>query len=85
MTVQGYTPKWNDLNHNNTQRNAEGYALCENCGCAENSKQAADVCWEGPTVKRLRRHVREGLQAEAEKIPQWMKDIHAAALEGEKE
>jgi len=75
MGVSSHTSKWNRLNHDWSGKPDDGYAVCWNCDCREDSNEAADICWEGPVIKRLRGVIRSGLAREVERIPQWMKDI----------
>lgn len=51
MSTDGYTHKWNRLNHDMGGGTIGGYALCANCGCLENSDYAAEPCAKGPAVR----------------------------------
>jgi hypothetical protein len=73
--AMSWAPQWDRLNHNWIGTPRGGYAVCANCDCQENSSDAANVCWEGPTVEKLRDQVRIGLRAKREQIPKWMRKV----------
>ena len=76
--VASKTYKWNRLNHDWGGGIEDGYAVCANCGCQENTSEAADVCWYGPAVERIQQHFRANLEESRKTIPRWMQDIFDA-------
>lgn len=54
MSVVGRREIWSRLNHLFAGRkDLEGYAVCANCGHAENTNEAAKPCLHGPATKQV--------------------------------
>ena len=76
MSKVSFNPNWDRLNHEwSGGITSEGYAICSNCKCGDNSDVAAEVCWDGPAVKWLRKHIKAELTNYRATVPEWMKNI----------
>ena len=73
--TQGPQDRWNRLNHNWNGGVRDGYAVCSNCGCHENTDEAAEICWKGPAIESLRKAVRKDLERMRAETPAWMKEV----------